>query len=108
MVLKPEDRKHRLWLGKIVAILPAGFEHGAIIFRLLVALGMHVHEHKLGSACERQTGFRLSTDLCLAPDISYGTTDRMKLILPMKERLFHGAPDLAVEVLSPSDSITKT
>jgi len=32
----------------------------------------------------------------------------MKLILPLKERLFHGTPDLAVEVLSPSDSITKT
>ena len=33
---------------------------------------------------------------------------RLKLILPVKEKLFHGAPDLAVEVLSPSDSITKT
>ena len=108
MTLKPANQKHELWFGKIITMPPAGFEHGDVIMRLAIALGTHIYEHKLGRICDGQTGFRLSMDLCFAPDISFVSNERIKLILPVKEKLFHGAPDLAVEVLSPSDSITKT
>jgi Uma2 family endonuclease len=102
------DTKYELWDGKIIAMPPAGLLHGAIIVRMAVALGNHLAEHKLGTLFDGQTGFRLSVDHCFAPDISYVSRDRLQLILPNKDKLFHGPPDLAVEVLSPSDSITKT
>jgi Uma2 family endonuclease len=102
------DTKYELWDGKVIAMPPAGLLHGAIISRLLAAVGNHVYEHKLGEIFDGQTGFRLSTDHCFEPDISFVSRERLKLILPDQEKLFHGAPDLAVEVLSPSDSITKT
>jgi len=105
---RKDDRKYELWFGKIITLPPAGFEHGDIIVRLTTGLANHVYEHKLGSICDGQTGFRLGLDFCFEPDISFVSKERIKLILPVKEKLFHGAPDLAVEVLSPSDSITKT
>jgi len=87
---------------------PAGPEHGEVIVRLTVALGAYVQRHKLGRVYDGQTGYRLSLDLCLAPDLSFVSNERLKIIRPFKEKMFRGAPDLAVEVLSPSDSITKT
>ena len=108
MALDRDGRKHELWFGKVVTMPPAGAEHGDTIMRLATALAAHIYAHKLGRIYDGQTGFRLSMDLCFEPDISFVNRERLKLILPVKEKLFHGAPDLAVEVLSPSDSITKT
>jgi Uma2 family endonuclease len=108
LALDRDGRKHEVWFGKVVTMPPAGSEHGDIIVRLIVAIGTHVARHKLGKVYEGQTGFRLGPDHCFEPDVSFVTKERLKLILPNKEKLFHGPPDLAVEVLSPSDSITKT
>ena len=103
-----DDRKHELWNGKIITMPPGGAQHGDVIVRLTAAIATHVYEHRLGRVYEGQTGFRLSTDHCFEPDISFVSKERLKLILPVEEKLLHGAPDLAVEVLSPSDSITGT
>lgn len=108
MALDCDGRKHELWFGKVITMSPAGAEHGGVISRLTGALIVHTQEHKLGRVYDGQTGFRLGPDHCFAPDVSFVSKARLKLILPAKEKLFHGAPDLAAEVLSPSDSITKT
>jgi len=108
MALDSDGLKHELWFGKVITMSPAGAEHGDVISRLLVALGAHAYGNKLGRVYDGQTGYRLGPDHCFAPDISFVSKARLKLILPAKEKLFHGSPDLAVEVLSPSDSITKT
>lgn len=108
LALHDDGRKHELWDGKVITMPPAGAEHGDVIMRLATAIGAHVYEHKLGRVYDGQTGFRLSLDFCFEPDISFVSRERLKLILPAKEKLFHGAPDLAVEVLSPRDSITRT
>ena len=102
------DTKHELRDGKVVAMPPAGYKHGAVIARLLAAVATHVYRHRLGEVFDGQTGFRLSMDHCFAPDVSFVSRERLKLIAPGGDRLIHGSPDLAVEVLSPSDSITKT
>jgi Uma2 family endonuclease len=106
--LGSNDIKYELWNGKIIAMPPAGPRHGAIISRLLAAVASHAYLHKLGEVFDAQTGFRLSVDHCFEPDISFVSRRRLKLILPDREKLFHAAPDLAVEVISPSDSITRT
>ena len=109
MALDSKDgRKHELWQGRIVTMSPAGAGHGDIIMRLAAALATHVYEHRVGLVYDGQTGFRLSVDFCFCPDLSFVSHERVKLILPVREKLFRGAPDLAVEVLSPTDSITKT
>ena len=109
MALDSKDgRKHELWQGRIVTMSPAGAGHGDVIVRLTIAVGQFVHERRLGLVYDGQTGFRLSVDFCFCPDLSFVSHERAKLILPVRAKLFHGAPDLAAEVLSPSDSITKT
>jgi len=104
------DVKYELVDGKIIAMPPAKPRHGAVISQLIYLLGCHVYEHKLGKLFEGQTGFRLSLDHCYEPDVSFVSNERLKLIVTQEglDGLFHGAPDLAVEVLSPSDSITGT
>ena len=106
--LGSDDIKYELWNGRIIALPPAGPLHGATIVRLLTTVATHVYQHNLGKVFDGQTGFRLSVDHCFEPDLSFVSTRRLKVILPDYEKLFHGAPDLAVEVLSPADSITKT
>ncbi|HKS38814.1 MAG TPA: Uma2 family endonuclease [Verrucomicrobiae bacterium] len=106
--LHRDGRKHEVWHGKVMTMAPAGSEHGDVISRLLAELANFAYQHKHGRVYDGQTGFRLGIDHCFAPDISFVSKERRKLILTSKERLFHGAPDLAVEVLSPTDSITKT
>ena len=104
------DVKYELCDGKIIAMPPAKPKHGAVIMQLACYMGVHVFEHKLGKLFDGQTGFRLGMDHCYEPDISFVSNERMKHILPSSglDGLFHAAPDIAVEVLSPSDSITKT
>jgi Uma2 family endonuclease len=103
------DVKYELWNSKIIPMSPAGPKHGAIIARLSYHLGAHIYENKLGEIFDGQTGFRLGLEHCFQPDISFVSHERLKLILPHGfDGMFHAAPDLAVEVLSPSDSVTKT
>ena len=110
LALGESSIKYELWDGKIIAMPPAKPLHGIIITRLTCQLGVHVGAKNLGHLLDGQTGFRLSIEHCFEPDIAYVSHRRMKTILPHGDLngIFHGAPDLAVEVLSPSDSITKT
>lgn len=86
---------------------PAGFDHGNLINRLVVAIGVVVYARQLGELSDGQTGFRLSNGDLFSPDISFITAAR---VAGHKQRqrastFFQGAPDLAIEVLSPSDTI---
>src|SRR5687768_14087440 len=64
------DIKYELCDGKIIAMPPAKPRHGAVIARLMAALGHFVYEHRLGEMFDGQTGFRLSVEYCYEPDIS--------------------------------------
>lgn len=108
MALHGDGQRQELWNGKVVTLSPAGGGHGFIIMRLGAALTNHVERHRLGAVFDGQTGCRLSVDFCFSPDLAFVSRKRLKLLLPDAEKLLRGAPDLAVEVLSPSDSITKT
>ena len=104
------DTKYELWDGRIIAMPPAKPKHGFVIMQLAYYLNAYAHEHRSGKLFDGQTGFRLSIEHCFEPDISFVSNEHMKVILPHGDLdgIFHGGPDLAVEVLSPSDSITKT
>jgi Uma2 family endonuclease len=108
LALDHEGQRHELWSGKVVAMTPGGAEHSGMAMELSTAMNLFVRQHRLGRVFEGQAGFRLGVRECLSPDISFVSTARLKVILPDRRKYFQGAPDLAVEVLSPSDSITRT
>ena len=80
---------------------PAGGRHGEIVLRLAARLLGFVAERKLGHVFDGQTGFRFPDRNLRSPDVSFVATDRLPEGVPTG--FVHVAPDLAVEVLSPSD-----
>ncbi len=82
---------------------PAGAEHGRIVARITLRLAGFVEQRALGTAFGAETGFRIGhdPDTVRAPDVAFVTAARIGGKLA--RGFFPGAPDLAVEVLSPDD-----
>ena len=88
---------------------PAGHTHGRIAARILVLLDQFVRPRRLGEVYAAETGFLLHTDpdTVRAPDTAFVAASRLSEMSPAAEGFFPGAPDLAVEVISPSDTYTE-
>ena len=87
---------------------PSGFEHGAVTINLALLLGTHVKKHRLGVVLGAETGFVLTRnpDTVRGADVSFVRAVRIpKSGLP--KSFWVGAPDLAVEVVSPDDRPTE-
>ena len=71
---------------------PAGIKHGIVIARLMAYLGIHIQQYKLGELMDGQTGFRLSVEDCLSPDVSFVSRERLKLLQPVSENYSMARP----------------
>lgn len=102
MKIDDEPNRHELIKGELLTMPPPGEEHGAVIINLAIVLAGHVKRNNLGRLTA-ESGFKLESnpDTVLAPDISFIARDRAGV---RSEGYRHGSPDLAVEVISPSDS----
>jgi Uma2 family endonuclease len=91
--------------GELVELMPVGQLHGRLVARMLFFLMVFLEEHRLGFA-STEVGVVLSRhpDLVCAPDVLFIAEDRAE---PDSTKFFEGAPDLAVEVLSPEDRAGK-
>ena len=92
-----------LILGRLVELPFDSFAHGLIVSELLLHLTGFVGQRNLGVLTGGRTGFQIARDpdTVRAPDIAFVSAERVPSE-PMPG-FFPGAPDLAVEVLSPSD-----
>jgi len=97
-----DDYRYELVEGRVIRMSPVGFQHGRIVPRFASLLHRHVEEHGLG-AIVSEVGFKLASnpDTVRAPDIAFLRLDRIPK--PDPRGFIGGAPDLAVEVLSPDD-----
>ena len=97
-------KRAELVRGEVIWMTPAGMEHGFYAMDLGSEIRFFVKRNKLGVVCAAETGFRLADDLVRAPDVAFVSNEKLQSIggkLPQK--FFPGAPDLAVEVVSPGD-----
>ena len=85
--------------GKLIPMAPPTMEHGEISMNLSVLLSLHIRENQLGRLYPADTDFKLG-DRLVKPDIAFVSTARLP---ENKRQASPVAPDLAVEVLSPSD-----
>ena len=102
----PDDGfRYELVKGELRKMSPAGSEHGAIIVKITIRLGQHVEATGLGVCFGAETGFKIASDpdTVRAPDVAFVSRGRVpESGIPKK--FWPGAPDLAVEVLSPGDT----
>jgi Uma2 family endonuclease len=106
MALPKDGYKRELLDGEIV-MSPAGSEHGRKITRFTIAFGNHVYQNSLGEVFDGQTGFRMKSGDVLSPDISFISNERLTGLVEAPEGFYEGAPDLAIEFLSPGESIER-
>ena len=96
------DRQYELVNGIPKEKGPESMEHSYIAANLTGEIRAFVKLHKLGIALESSATYRMSGGNNRKPDVSFVAKDR----LPEKRlttKPFDGAPDLAVEVISPTD-----
>ena len=105
----PDDGfRYELVRGELRKMPPAGHDHGRIATRISAPLAVYVMEGGLGEVYAAETGFKLESDPdhVRAPDAAFVRRER-DAAARGTPGYFPGAPDVAVEVISPSDSYTE-
>ena len=94
--------------GELTKTMSAGFAHGAQAVNIIVNLGAYVARHSLGRVVTAETTFLLETapDHARIPDVGFVRQERVSSLDEMTGA-FRGAPDIAVEVISPTDRLTR-
>jgi Uma2 family endonuclease len=96
----PDDGKRYEVINGNLYVSPApGWRHQFGLGNLFARLWNHITEHRLGVIVTAPVGVALDEENGVQPDIVYLSQARTGLI---SERGIEGAPDLVVEVLSPS------
>ena len=102
--LPSDGKRYELVNGVLRGMSPAGGAHGEVAAEILRQVSNRVRHGNLGTTYAAETGFllRRDPDTVLAPDVAFvswerlGPSARCPGYIPV-------APDLVVEVLSPSD-----
>ncbi|MBM4035701.1 MAG: Uma2 family endonuclease [Planctomycetes bacterium] len=101
----PDNRWYELVEGELKRMAPPSCQHADFTARLARIIGNHVHKHKLGSVLAGDPGFVVARDpdTVLGPDVAFISAESLAAE-PLGEGFREGAPDLAVEVLSPGQA----
>jgi Uma2 family endonuclease len=102
----PNDHmRHELVRGELRTMPLAVSEHGILVIRLSIPLAMHVNANQLGRVFAPGTGFRITADpdTVRAPDVAFVRKERTPPT-GIPKSYWPGAPDLAVEIVSPKDT----
>ncbi len=98
------DHKIELVNGELIVMSPSGYESDEVAARVIGKLFPYVDENRLGRVTASGAGFTLPNSDTRAPDVSFVLAERMRRSSRSFAEL---APDLMVEVKSPTDSLTK-
>jgi Uma2 family endonuclease len=105
LMTTPDDGVRReLIEGEIREMAPAGLEHSVVAANFATELNVHVRKHKLGVVGTADPTFRLAgdPDTVRVPDVAFVRRERIEQH-GLTKSFWAGAPDLAVEIVSPND-----
>ena len=99
-----DGSRYELCRGELVPMTPVGLQHSAIVMRLGSLLTSYVGKKRLGIV-GTEGGFKLRSkpETTRAPDLHFVSQARLAKE-GITEKFADYPPDLAVEVLSPSDT----
>jgi Uma2 family endonuclease len=105
-VAQPENAEKRweLIAGEIIEMPPSSPTNSILAVRIARLLGNFVEPHGLGWVSGADSGYKLAVDMLFQPDAAFISKARAP---KLPERFFEGAPDLAVEIISPSERHTE-
>jgi Uma2 family endonuclease len=103
-----EDGCYELLEGKLYKMPPPGPRHGEVTLNIGVILRSFVRVRELGRVMVGDPGFilRRDPDSVRGPDVAYVSYERHPANEDLPSRYIELAPDLAVEVVSPSQTRT--
>ena len=104
MAMPDDDKRYELHEGVLIEQPSATVIHALIVSLLVMMVGNDIRGQKLGRVFGDNLDYLLGEGIILKPDVSFVAASRVEGGLP---NYFHFAPDLAVEVLSPSNSASE-
>lgn len=95
----PEDKRYEILDGELCVVPAPNIRHQRVGLRLRLALYLYAQNHGLGEVFDSPCDVVLSEENVVQPDILFVRSRRHHIVGPAN---VGGAPDLAVEILSPS------
>ncbi len=105
MALPDDECRYEIVNGELVVMGNSGALHGYISIVLSSALFAIVSSQKLGVLFDSSTAFKMKNGNKRSPDISFFAKERFQGIEDLPIGFLEGAPDLAVEILSPGNTV---
>jgi Uma2 family endonuclease len=105
MALPKDGHRYEVVNGELVDMGNSGMEHGYVACILVALLTTWVQQNKLGAVCDSSTAFTLKNGNKRSPHVSFVSKERLKGLKRPPRGFFQGSPDLAVEILSPNNTV---
>ncbi|WP_253188203.1 Uma2 family endonuclease [Leptolyngbya sp. 'hensonii'] len=105
MALPKDGHRYEIVNGELVDMGNSGALHGNLAIILSSALFATVNAQKLGSLFDSSTAFKMKNGNKRSPDISFFAKERLQGMTELPTGFLEGAPDLAVEILSPGNTV---
>ena len=98
--MSEDGYRYELVRGELRKSMPPGHRHSQSILRICLSMGSHVITNDLGMVYP-EGGFLIGPDHVCVPDVAFVNHDRWGAA--DEHGYFPGPPDLAIEILSPSN-----
>ncbi|WP_408648791.1 Uma2 family endonuclease [Tumidithrix elongata] len=105
MALPDDGNRYEIVDGDLIVMANSGVKHGNIGAFLAGTLELYIRPRKLGVACDSSTAFTMESGNKRSPDISFISRERLKGLKQLPTGSWQGSPDLAVEILSPNNTV---
>lgn len=105
MALPKDGHRYEIVNGELIDMGNSGALHGNLAIILSSALFATVNAQKLGSLFDSSTAFKMKNGNKRSPDISFFAKERLQGMTELPTGFLEGAPDLAVEILSPGNTV---
>ncbi|MCU1336975.1 MAG: hypothetical protein JWO19_2556 [Bryobacterales bacterium] len=99
-----EDKRYELDEGELIEMTRPAYRHNQVLQNLLVELVLYFRKNQIGQALISENLYALSPNTRLAPDVAVILGDHREELRNAK--VIHIIPDMAAEVLSPSETTT--